>query len=145
MIKATDAGDFLDQIRSAVNIAAPWRRGHIKAAIRCANGKAKRFQDALLLGRLDDHARQAFNLAGREDYAALPVNARPHGDRHRRFAAADLGDHPRDMSCRPDRAFGIKSALKPVARIGVEVQLAASARSSTPSASPMVIMPASIS
>ena len=125
VIKPADTGNFLNQIGSPVNITAPGWRRDVKTAINSGYGKAKRFENTLLLGRLNDHAGQVFDLVSREENAAFPVNARPHRDRHGRRATTDVGHHACDMTSGPDRTFGIQPPFKPVARIGIQIQLAA--------------------
>ena len=128
MVEAADAGNLLDQVGGPVYVAAPGWRGYVEAAIGRRHCEAEGFENALLLGRVDLHARQAFHLAGPEEDAAFPVDARAHGHRHRGFAAANLRHHAGDMAGGPDRAFGIKPALEPVAGVGIQVQLAPGGR-----------------
>ena len=125
-VVALDPHHLLDEIGLAVDIGAPGGHGDPQLAVAAAGRReSQRREDALDLLARDLDAGQALHAVGLQRHLAAPVGHRAGDDEVAGFAAAQL-EHG---ACRQLHAggheVGIDPALEAVARVALDLQLAA--------------------
>ncbi len=125
VLVAVDAQHLLDETGLALDIGAPGGRLDREMIGLLGHGAAEILQNPLLLARRQFEAAQAAGAVGAEAQLAPPGR---HGARDadlRRLAAAQLEDEPRRDLDAGTGEFGIEAALEAVARVALQIELAA--------------------